>query len=183
MSKDIVMVQSRRPALVYLAALWSLARTLSYISAIIGWYLLNRLFTQNVAGFIGAWMLGWIIPIILFLGLSLGIFIGKTWGRIGFIALSLLIFVWNLLRDPPIVGIFPAVYSLIALLFASWLFNQPSVLSFFEAEDYRPSWLNVKIFHIQLDLFIALLLLAIMIALEVITIIPGLPSLLPYRRF
>ena len=160
----------RRPRMVYLGSVWSAIRAVYGIFVLIGWARLIDTYGygDQVSNYIGAWFFIMIIQILAFALISIAIFSGWNWGRLGFLLVSILIFAWALFRQPLGVETIRAVYSLIAIFIGSWLFNQTDVLEYFVTGDIRPRWLTRRFFGIQLDLVIGLVLLGVVATIEAI---------------
>ena len=165
-----------RPLLLYVGAAWSAARSLFGIFALIGWTRLIEFADQQIADFMGSWFIAMVIHILAFSVLSIAILARKNWGRLGFLLMSVLVFVWTLFRVPIGLSAYRAIYPLAAILLGSWLFNQSMVLSFFHVEDIRPSWFSRRVFGIQLDLALALGLLGVGLVIEIMGLVQLLPT-------
>jgi hypothetical protein len=169
------MPNKKRPASIIIVSFWSLLRIATTVLGLFGALIFGTLALSRNASipldnaFFGLWfavspslkldIVLWIVRIIIFLVLAIGIFLGFDWGRKGFIFASVLALAWALFQFGNTLWslyqfgntlntvfwamfdyLFMPVDSLIALCLALWYFNKENILVFFEAENRFPNW-------------------------------------------
>ena len=194
---DIDNDHMERPLTIWLVSLWSLARAVSPILAIIGSIRIQETYlgpstSPTINPYLPEWIRGimllWIngplmvkvsmivglISLIGFLYAAIGIFLGHSWSRSLFFILSGLIVLWStrlLFRKwyfiPPTFN--PFLGSCAALLFASWVFRQKVIDEFFGGDGISSHILTRRVFNVPLDLGLAILLAFLFVVFQVVS--------------
>ena len=155
--------------LVYLGVAWSAIRALLGVAYLTGWARITIEFAgEPIANYLGSWFIITIVQIVFFFLFAIAILFGWNWGRLGFLIMSFLVAIWTIIRGPIGPGTYRALYPTAAFFIASWLFNQPKVLEFFNSSDLRPNWLSRDIRGIHFDLAIGVGLLIVGLIVEVV---------------
>ncbi len=166
MQNDGQIPHTRKPFLVQVIVGWSIARAVIVALVLIDWGLFVKTTTSNDAIFLIQLFAPGVFLSFSFILLGIAISKGKNWGRVGYLIVSLFV----ILRPGSnfvTYQFLPIVYSVFAGLIALWLLNHPSVLSFFRAIDFRPSWISNGVFGLSWDLLIGIVLLVAALAIEI----------------
>ena len=182
-----------RPWSIWLIALWSLARAIAPIVALIGAITLRRTFDPQfsnpfnypspawLSDFLALWsqaasplmkvsIMVSLIAAATFLYAAIGILLGHGWARSAFLIASCGLAAWNL-RLVLQSRIGPSLYSLLALFFASWYFRQPTIDAYFGGDGTSRNPLAKGIGRVPFDLGFAILLAIILGATELVGVL------------
>ena len=122
---------------------------------------------------------------LIFLIISFALFFGKSWGRSGYLVISIIMILWSSWKYYPwddyfwgnyydllelLYYIRYPLYSFVALTLAYWCLRQPKIVEFFRVDIKVPKLVNRKILNIPLDLAISLIILSALIILEVLRV-------------
>jgi hypothetical protein len=188
MDEDYVFPE--RPWSIWLISLWSLARAISPILAIIGsvrlWqsyispssvpsanpylpdWIVDVLFywTEGTAMMRLSLIVG-VITAIAFFYVAIGLFLGLSSARTSFLVVSGALIVWSLrLVLQPRLG--PSIASSAAFLLAFWYFRQPAIDDYFGGDWSTPHFLDRRLLGMPLDFALSLFLLAVLGIFEVV---------------
>jgi hypothetical protein len=108
---------------------------------------------------------------VLFILLAIGLFIGKDWGRKGFIVVSSIIVFWNVAFSIYHLKFFYLIYSTSFLLIAIWILRRKRILEYFHVTDDTPKLLQRNIGKIPVDLGLGITILFIQLIFESLTLI------------
>lgn len=167
---DTEFLPTDKPLLVQIIVVWSIVRAVIVVLVLIDW----ALFIGTTNGSTTQILLQLFVPDVFvalsFLLFGVGINMGKNGGRLGYLILSLFVI---LRPGPSFITYQPVslVYSVSAGLIALWLLNQPSVLNYFRANDFRPTWLSRGVFGISWDVLIGIVLLVAALAVEIASLL------------
>jgi hypothetical protein len=133
-------------------------------------YWIDGSVTVKIAMIIG------IISFIGFLYAALGIFLGLSESPKIFLALSILLVVWNgivliqrwLVLEPPFT---PLLGSCAALFIAMWYFRQPNIDQYFGGDGKSSHIFTTRVLNIPLDLVLAILFGSSYVILRLISFI------------